>query len=220
MSSSKRSQALVVAGISGAVGAVAGAFVATRHNGAELLRIVPSAAFWIIFSIYWTIASRNAAPTQRSESSASTIFHQAVLGIALLLLVLPVPGLMARFVPATRLVMAIGAVVQVGFFLLAVWARRHLGRNWSAEVRIAVDHQLVRTGPYRDLRHPIYTAMLGMFVGTAIAIGQIHSLVALAILAIAYWRKTRLEEAILLKTFGAEYDSYRQDTWALVPPLF
>jgi len=217
----KRSQTLVVAGVGAAVGAVAGAFVASRHvSGAELVRIVPSAALWIVFSVYWGIASRNAAPTQNSESSASTIFHQAVLAIALVLLVLPVPGMMARFVPATSLVTVIGAGIQAGFLLLAVWARRHLGRNWSAEVRIAVDHRLVRTGPYRFLRHPIYTAMLGMFLGTAIAIGQVHSLVALIILAVAYWRKTRLEEAILLKTFGGDYDSYRRDTWALVPLVF
>lgn len=103
---------------------------------------------------------------------------------------------------------------------MAVWARRHLGRNWSAEVRIAVDHQLIRTGPYRFLRHPIYTAMLGMFLGTAIASGQYHALLALALLFLAYLRKTRLEEKILRQTFGAQYDAYRRDTWALVPLLF
>lgn len=69
---------------------------------------------------------------------------------------------MVRF----HFVVAVGAILQAAFILLAVWARRHLGRNWSGEVRIGVDHQLLRTGPYRLLRHPIYTAMLGMFLGT------------------------------------------------------
>ena len=109
---------------------------------------------------------------------------------------------------------------HAGFVLLAVWARRHLGRNWSAEVRIAVNHQLIRTGPYQFLRHPIYTAMLGMFLGTAIASSQYHALLALALLFVAYLRKTQLEEKILRQTFGAEYDAYRRDTWALVPLLF
>jgi len=90
----------------------------------------------------------------------------------------------------------------------------------SAEVRIAVDHQLVRTGPYRTIRHPIYTAILGMFVGTAVASGEIHSVVALIIMAALYVRKTRLEEQILGKTFGTEYDNYRRDSWALVPLVF
>jgi len=60
-----------------------------------------------------------------------------------------------------------------------------------------VDHELVRTGPYRLLRHPIYTAMLGMFLGTAIASSQFHALLGLAILVVAYLRKTRLEDQIL-----------------------
>jgi protein-S-isoprenylcysteine O-methyltransferase Ste14 len=144
-----------------------------------------------------------------------------VLGAALLLLILPVPGLTGWFLQwRLHFLVAAGAIVQAGFLLLAVWARRHLGRNWSAEVRIAVDHQLVRTGPYRLLRHPIYTAMLGMFLGTAIASSQYHALIGLAILVVAYLRKTRLEEQILRETFGADYDAYCRDTWALVPLLF
>ena len=104
--------------------------------------------------------------------------------------------------------------------LLAIWARSHLGRNWSGEVRIGVDHELVRTGPYRLLRHPIYTSMLGMFLGTAISSSQYHALLGLGILLLAYLRKTRLEEQILQQTFGTEYEAYRRQTWALVPLLF
>src|SRR5262249_286857 len=122
--------------------------------------------------------------------------------------------------PTFRFVWAIAVAIQAAFLLLAIWARRHLGRNWSAEVRIAVDHHLTRTGPYRWLRHPIYTAMLGMFMGTAIASGQYHGLLGLTLLFVAYLRKTRLEEQILQQTFGAEYDAYRRGTWALVPLLF
>ena len=103
------------------------------------------------------------------------------------------------------------------FALLPVWARQHLGRNWSSEVRIAVNHQLIRTGPYRRLRHPTYAGMLGMFLGTAIVSGEFHSLVALLMMSLLYWRKIRLEEQILRKSFGANYDAYRRDTWALIP---
>jgi len=140
---------------------------------------------------------------------------------ALLLLIVPVPGLNGWFLPAQfPFLVAVGAIIQAGFLLLAVWARRHLGHNWSAEVRIAVDHELVRTGPYRLLRHPIYTAMLGMFLGTAIASSQFHALLGLAALVIAYLRKTRLEDHILAQAFGADYNAYRRHTWALVPLLF
>jgi hypothetical protein len=93
----------------------------------------------------------------------STYFHQFVLCAALLLLIVRVPGLNGWFLPAQLpFLVAVGAIIQAGFLLLAVWARRHLGRNWSAEVRIAVDHELVRYGAvsvaaashlYRDAGH-------------------------------------------------------------------
>lgn len=182
---------------------------------------MPAFVLWTLFAFYWGIAARNSAPTKSSESWVSTFFHQFMLGAALLLLIFPVPGLTGWFLPERlHFFVVVGAVVQVVFFGLAVWARRHLGRNWSAEVRIATDHQLVRTGPYRLLRHPIYTAMLGMFLGTAIASGQYHALVGLALLVAAYLRKTWLEDRILAQAFGADYDAYRRGTWALVPLLF
>ena len=171
-------------------------------------RLIPALVLWVIFSLYWGIAGLNSAPTKSSESWVSTYFHQFMLGAALLLLILPVPGLNGWFLPERlHFLVVAGAIVQAAFLLLAVWARRHLGRNWSAEVRIAMDHQLICTGPYRFLRHPIYTAMLGMFLGTAIASCQVHALVGLALLVVAYLRKTRLEDQILAQTFGAEFDA-------------
>lgn len=184
-------------------------------------RVFPALVLWLIFGLYWGIAGLNSALTKTSESWVSTYFHQFLLCVAFLLLILPVSGLNGWFLPPRlHFVVAVGAIIQAGFILLAVWARRHLGRNWSAEVRIAVDHELVRTGPYRFLRHPIYTAMLGMFLGTAIASSQYHALVGLALLVVAYLRKARLEDQILAQTFGADYDAYRRHAWALVPLLF
>ena len=187
----------------------------------EWNRVTPAIVLWAIFFTYWTAASVNSAATKSSESKGSSLFHQITLNGALLLLIIPVPGLTGWFLPQRfHFLVVVGAILQAAFMLLGFWARRHLGRNWSAEVRIGEGHQLVRTGPYRVLRHPIYTAMLGMFLGTAIASSQYHALLALAILFVAYLRKTRLEENILRQTFGPEWDSYRRSTWALVPPLF
>lgn len=187
----------------------------------EINRVTPAILLWLVFSIYWTIASKNSAKAQSSESKASAAFHQIVLNVALLLLFIPVPGLTGWFLPRRfYFLVVVGAVVQAAFILLAVSARRHLGRNWSVEVRIGEGHELVRTGPYRTLRHPIYTAMLGMFAGSAVASSQYHALLAVAILVIAYLRKTRLEENIMRETFGVEWDSYQQNTWRLVPLLF
>jgi protein-S-isoprenylcysteine O-methyltransferase Ste14 len=187
----------------------------------EWNRVLPSLGLWVLFFVYWGIAGRNSAPTARTEGGRSTAVHQILLNVALVLLFWEAPGLTGWFLPQRwHFLVPVGLIIQAGFLLLAVWARRHLGRNWAAEVRVAADHQLIDTGPYRRLRHPIYTAMLGMFLGTAIASSQYHALLGLAILVVAYLRKTRLEEQILSQTFGARYDTYRRDTWSLVPLVF
>lgn len=179
-----------------------------------------SAALWIGFMIYWSIAAKNAATEKSSESQSSRRLHQNLMNAALLLLFIPIPGLGQRFLPAASFIVPAGVALHVGSILLAVWARRHLGRNWSGAITLKVDHQLVRSGPYRFLRHPIYSAMLGMFVGTAVVSGAIHALIAVVIIGIAYWRKIGLEERRLGEAFGPEYDAYRRQTWAIIPGLY
>jgi protein-S-isoprenylcysteine O-methyltransferase Ste14 len=179
-----------------------------------------SLALWILFILYWSAAAKTSAPTKSSESLASRQLHQYLMNAALLLLFIPVPGLRQRVLPPASFIVPVGLALHLCSFLLAVWARRHLGRNWSGAITVKVDHELVRAGPYRLVRHPIYSAMLGMFVGTAIVSGELHALVGLGLIAFAYWRKIRLEEKGLRKTFGAAYDAYRRKTWALIPGLF
>ena len=179
-----------------------------------------SGGLWIAFIAYWSVAAKNSGAAKSSESQRSRSIHELLLNGGLLLLFLPVPGLAGHFLVQARYVTLAGLGVQAAFFLLALWSRRHLGRNWSTKVRIAEEHELVRSGPYRFVRHPIYTAMLGMALGTTIVSGQYHSLLGLVIIAIAYWRKIRIEEAALGGAFGAEYDEYRRKSWALVPLIF
>lgn len=179
-----------------------------------------SVGLWALFSIYWSIASKDRAPTKRSESIVSRQAHVIAVNLALLLLILPVPGLTQRFLPDALALRSIGLVTQAASAALAVWARRHLGSNWSGEVRIAHGHELVRSGPYRYVRHPIYTALLGMYLGGTLVSGQLHAIVALAIVLLAYWRKIRLEERALAETFPAEHQQYCQETRAWIPGLY
>lgn len=136
---------------------------------------------------------------------------------ALALAFVRVPGLGRRWLPNAPWVVLIGLAVHISSALFAVWARRHLGRNWSGAITAKVDHELIRTGPYRLVRHPIYSAMLGMFLGTALVSGELHALLGVIIIAVAYWRKIRLEEQHLRGVFGAAYDEYRRKSWALIP---
>jgi len=176
-------------------------------------------ALWVLFVGYWSMAARRTAPTERSESAASRAVHTRLMNLSFLLLFFPVPGLRGRLLPLTPAVTVIGLTVQGLSFLLAVWARRHLGRNWSGAITVAQDHQLVRSGPYRLVRHPIYTAMFGMFLGSGIVSGELHALLALGVIAAAYWRKIRLEERTLREVFGPAYLEYSRETRALIPFL-
>ena len=202
--------------------------IAVRIVRGPLLRRPPitawplfaSAGLWVLFSVYWSAAAKNSAPAKRSESRKSRRIHEALLNVGLLLLFIPVPGMTQRFLPAGPVFIATGLGLQIASGLLGVWARRHLGRNWSGEITIKVGHELIRTGPYRILRHPIYTAMLGMFAGTTLVSGQTHALLGMVLVVFAHWRKIRLEEANLNEAFGPAYDAYRRETWALLPGLF
>jgi protein-S-isoprenylcysteine O-methyltransferase Ste14 len=218
--------------LSAFIGAVAGALAVTfaKHSHIDLSALfdnallvhkrllVPAFAAWVIFSIYWDIAARSATSAERAESSASRSVHVALTNIALFL-EMPLRGI-GRLLPIHPAIMIIGLIVEFTGVALAIWARRHLGRHWSGRIAINVDHQLIRTGPYRWLRHPIYTGLLAMYVGTAIVTGERLALIGLALAVYAYWRKIRLEEANLLTAFGPEYEGYRRDTWALLPGLF
>ncbi len=205
-------------------GAIAGAFVVRSSTAVQGLRIDNlvqplwvSMALVVAFSLYWTAAAKNSAPVKSSEHWASTVLHQLLINVALLLLFLRIPGLTGRWLPPSPFLVPVGIAIQAGATLLAIWARRHLGRNWSAEVSTKVDHQLIRSGPYKMLRHPIYTAMFGIYSGVAIASGEWHALAGVGLLAIAYSRKIMLEEQTMRRVFGTEYDAYRHDSWALIP---
>jgi protein-S-isoprenylcysteine O-methyltransferase Ste14 len=182
--------------------------------------ILAAMLVWVLFAIYWEAAAKNAAPAKDSESSASRRLHLAMLSTAQVLIFFPVFGLRQRYLPSSHLVTATGLALELICLLLAVWARQCLGRYWSGKIAIKVDHVLVQQGPYRLLRHPIYTALLGMYAGVAIVWGELHSLIGLAIAVLAYLRKVRLEEASLAAAFAAEYSDYRRKTWALFPGIY
>ena len=179
-----------------------------------------AATGWIAFSLYWSAAAKNSAAAKSSESDRSRGVHEAITIAGQLLLFIPVPGLRKNFLPQTLEWALLGLAVEALSIALAIWARRHLSHNWSARVQIKVDHQLIRTGPYKLLRHPIYTGVLGMSVGTAFVSGQVHALVGTALVIIAYFRKIRIEESKLKEAFGPQYDSYRRSTWGAIPGLF
>ncbi len=179
-----------------------------------------SLGLWFAFSIYWEIAATGAAPAERRESSGSRSVHLVLVSIGQLMVFLAIPGLRARFLPASTALAVAALAIQVGFLGLGVWSRLALGRNWSGAIAATQGQELVRDGPYRTLRHPIYTALLGMYACATLISGELHALIGLAILLAAYWRKVRFEEELLASRFGPAYGEYRGATWGAVPGLF
>lgn len=164
-----------------------------------------SGAMWMGMTIYWSLAARQSAPIASSESAASRARHQLLLQLALLLAFVRFPFTGYRWLPRTGWVVPAGLALHLVSIVLDVWAIRCLGRNWSGTVAIKVDHELVRTGPYRFLRHPIYVAMIGMYLGTAMVSGELHGLLGVLVAVIAYARKIRIEERGLRAQFGSAY---------------
>ncbi|HEY3911043.1 MAG TPA: isoprenylcysteine carboxylmethyltransferase family protein [Stellaceae bacterium] len=177
---------------------------------------------WVAWLAYWLIAARNVKPTRWREPIGSLALHlvPGILCIALLTAprVFP-PGLRTRFVPAGHLLPLVGTLCVAAGLGLAVWAGLHLGRNWSGIVTLKKDHALVCTGPYRTIRHPIYSGLLLALVGTALAIGEWRGVLAVLCALIAFLWRIRVEEARMRRTF-AEYEAYRRRSAALIPLLY
>jgi protein-S-isoprenylcysteine O-methyltransferase Ste14 len=164
--------------------------------------------------------SRNVKETERRESAPSRFGRLVSMVCAAALLGLPsipLPWLNERFLPLGVLCFWSGAAVTAGGLLFSVWARRHLGRNWSQSVTVKEGHELITSGPYALVRHPIYTGLLLAFVGCAVARGEWRGLLAVVLVFDALWRKLRLEEKWMGEQFGESYAAYCREVAALVP---
>ena len=190
-----------------------------HHEFGVALRIT-----WLTLMVYWMWSARKAKPGIRGESAFKRIalYWLPLVAAASLL----GPGewfghtlLREQFVPHGPLFESIGLAFCVAGAALACWSRHLLGRNWSGVVELKQDHELIEAGPYRRVRHPIYTGLLLLFFGNAVMVGDWRGLLAVAIVFASFWHKLRVEERWLGEYFGARYADYRRRTRALFPGL-
>lgn len=180
--------------------------------------IIP--ACWILFSVIWLLA---AASTKRSiyrESGARRLRYWILLVLAFLLLTkrhrLPYP-LDVRIISATETVEWMAGILCIAGLAFCVWARATLGRNWSGTITLKEGHELVERGPYRLVRHPIYTGLLAMFLATAIVFGHLGGFVAVVVAFASFWIKLVEEEKLMRQQFPEQYRSYEQRVKRIVP---
>jgi protein-S-isoprenylcysteine O-methyltransferase Ste14 len=179
---------------------------------------------WLAWLLYWAWSARGVKPATRVESPLSRFGKYSLPILAAIVLLQPLgvysgTVLDQSFVPSSLWIVWLGLLMTIAGLLFACWARAILGRNWSGVVQLKQDHELIEAGPYRYVRHPIYSGLLLAFLGTALMIGEWRALLALAIIAASFWRKLRLEERWLGEYFGDAYTDYMRRVKALVPRI-
>jgi protein-S-isoprenylcysteine O-methyltransferase Ste14 len=181
--------------------------------GIELVFAVVWAAFWL----YWLMA---AASMKRGRVPWSR-----ELGIRAVLVVIVILLIRSHVFRDKGLHKDDPWLIALGLLLLflglgfAVWARVHIGRNWGAPMTQKEEPELVTTGPYRRVRHPIYSGIIVAGLGTAIALSWIW-LTAVVLAAIYFVYSATVEERYLTEQFPHTYPAYKRSTKMLVPFIF
>jgi protein-S-isoprenylcysteine O-methyltransferase Ste14 len=187
-------------------------------NFVRALQIV--GCFWIVLAVYWAVAALSQKPTKKEEHFIERLRHLVPVMVAFLLLSQSDASygwLGLRFVPESGTLNLLGLLLAGAGVAFAIWARWHLGRNWSAVVSIREEHDLIRTGPYRAVRHPIYTGLLLAIVGTVLIVGEFRALMAFAIVLASFYLKARKEDAWLAREFGETFEGHAKRTGMFLP---
>ena len=176
-------------------------------------------ALWILFGLYWIVSAFKLKKTKRRESWSQRLRYVLPLVVAGYLLRRGAHyGLLgARFVPTSDAAAWVGVALTAAGVAIAIWARWHLGTNWSGVVTLKEGHELIRSGPYRNIRHPIYTGILLALMGTAVAVGEVRGLLAVAVAWFSFYTKARREESFLTQEFGGRFAEHRRHTGMFLP---
>ena len=179
-------------------------------------------ALWLVLIIYWIIS---AFKSKKNVSRYNYRFWWFRLGLIAVLLIVNklLNGNNTNFdfniAIHNPVVKTIGLVIFLAGFGLAIWARRYIGRNWGMPMSVKAEPELVTTGPYRYVRHPIYSGLMLAIAGTALAI-SLYWVIILIAASIYFSYSAKKEEAYLTKEFPKNYPSYKKSTKMLIPFIF
>ncbi len=181
------------------------------HAVATIILVV-----WIAFWVYWfAMATRVKAGRSRWGQFAGI----RIAIVLVVLLLLRTSAFKGKTITDNPWLQAVGLVLFLAGLALAIWARRYIGRNWGAPMSEKVDPELVRTGPYARVRHPIYSGIILAMIGTAVAISWYWLIVAALFGAYFVYSATR-EERYMTGQFPDAYPAYKRTTKMLVPFVF
>jgi protein-S-isoprenylcysteine O-methyltransferase Ste14 len=168
---------------------------------------------WLVFWIYWV------ASASGSKESVRSGWRTRLTGVSVVGVVVIAGVLRGGALAVHSLVLAaIGALLFACGIGLAIWARLHLGRNWGMPMTQRAEPELVTSGPYRFVRHPIYSGLLTATLGTVL-VNNLLGLVVVAVLVAYFYYCGTVEERNLAAVFPAAYPEYRSRTKMLIPFL-
>jgi protein-S-isoprenylcysteine O-methyltransferase len=172
------------------------------------------AGLWLIFLLYWGISAFGVKRDIKKDSSP--VRFLGVFLVILILLLSQFPFFRFNFIPKTFTVGVIAVILCALGIALALWARYYLGKNWSALPSIKEGHELVTSGPYRYVRHPIYTGIIVAMLGPMLTSSSIWFIIFFGMCFTFVWR-IRKEEQFMTELFGEKYLEYKKRTKALIP---
>lgn len=175
---------------------------------------------WLLFALSWLAAAWwSSRPTNRLDLRAEVPSRIALIagGVIFFIPAHGHVGLLRLWYPTPTLFWTCITFMLLGF-AFAWWARIAMGSLWSGRITRKPDHQILDTGPFGIVRHPIYTGILLAVLGTLLVKGTVLGMIGALVIAAGLWMKARLEEYWLRAELGAGgYDAYRRRVPMLVP---
>ena len=175
---------------------------------------------WIITALYFLVSMLFTNRIRRRESGGARVLDRVLLLAGYFMLFWIIPGSTRQhFMRPNAQFAAAGVALTYLGLSLTLWSRIRLGRYWSGVVALKQDHRLIQVGPYRIVRHPLYTGIILAAFGMVLAFTTWNSLLGVAFLIACFERRAHIEDALLAAEFGAEFEIYRQRTGRLLPRM-
>jgi protein-S-isoprenylcysteine O-methyltransferase Ste14 len=173
-------------------------------------------ACWIAFWIYWLAAASGA---KAGQSRWTRFAGVRIVLVLLVLLLIRLRAFKGHTTTTNPWLQGVGLAIFLAGLGLAIWARVHIGRNWGMPMTEKVDPELVTTGPYRRIRHPIYSGIILAMIGTTVAV-SLYWLIAVAVIGAYFVYSATMEERYMAEQFPNSYPAYKQSTKMLIPFVF
>lgn len=183
----------------------------------QTIIIIVTVLLWIIVTAYWIISSKTISS---KEHRGNEIFSFIKLIGSSLIIYLPLLTggfIAAPFFLPSLITAFIGLILCFFGIIIMMRARQFLGKNWSGNVILQKEHLIIKDGPYKYVRHPMYSGDLLAMFGSAIIVGQIFGIVWTLFCASGLIMKIKKEEKLLAGKFPDDYSFYKQQTKMLIP---